>query len=170
VVWLTGLPASGKTTLALELQHRLAERGVNTVVLDSDELRRILTPEPAYTDQERDWFYGVIAALAAWLARSGVNLLIAATSHKRAYRQRARQAIARFAEVYVQCAPEICRQRDPKGLYALAEAGQAPRVPGAGAAYEPPDEPKAVVDTGQLTPGAAAAAVLAALDGRLLNC
>jgi adenylylsulfate kinase len=163
-VWLTGPPASGKSTLALELQRLLAGRGLHAVVLDSDDLRRMLTPRPTYTDAERDWFYAVVAGLAAWLTGSGVNVLIAATGHKRAYRQRAREQIQRLAEVYVQCAPDICRQRDPKGLYAFAQAGRAPRVPGLGVDYEAPLNPVAVVDTGRLSPAAAAAAVLAELQ------
>lgn len=163
VVWCTGLPASGKTTVAREMQHQLAARGVPAVLLDSDELRHVLTPKPTYAEDERDWFYGVIAYLASWLARAGVNVLIAATAHRRAYRQAARAQVERFAEVYVQCSLAECRRRDPKGIYAQAQAGQAATVPGLGSPFEPPLAPEATVDTEHLTPAEAANKVLAQL-------
>ena len=163
VVWCIGLPASGKTTMAREMQHQLAARGVRTVLLDSDELRNVLTPKPTYTEDERDWFYGVIAYLAAWLACAGINILIAATAHRRAYRQAARAQVERFAEVYVQCSLAECRRRDPKGIYARAQAGQAEHVPGLGSPFEPPLAPEATVDTEHLTPAEAANTVLAQL-------
>lgn len=164
VIWLTGLPAAGKTTLAHAMQAQLQARGVHTVVLDSDDLRAVLTPEPAYTAAERDWFYGVITYLAAWLARSGVNVLIAATANRAVYRKRARRQIARFAEVHVQCALDVCRRRDPKGIYALAEQGDADHVPGLGVAYEPPVNPEATVDTAVNLPAEAARAALIQLE------
>ena len=160
VVWLTGLPASGKSTLARLGQQKLAQSRTTALVLDSDELRDVLTPNPAYSEEERDWFYGVIVYWAAWLARNGINVLVAATAHRRAYRQDARLQIARFIEVYVQCSLEACRRRDTKGIYALADAGKAPNVPGVGSRYEPPDQPEIAVDTEQLTPQAATENIL----------
>jgi adenylylsulfate kinase len=162
--WLTGLPASGKTTLAYTLQHELARRGVRAVVLDSDALRAVLIRDPVYTAAEREWLYGVIIYLAEWLTQSGVNILIAATAHRRAYRQQARARVRRFAEVYVRCALEVCRRRDPKGVYTLAQSGRAGHVPGLGVEYELPLAPEAVVDTDRLTPAEAARVVLAQLD------
>jgi adenylylsulfate kinase len=162
-VWLTGLPASGKSTLALALQRQLATRGLPTLILDSDELRHILTPKPTYIDEERDWFYGVLAQLAVWLTRNGINVLIAATANRRAYRQAAREQIKRFAEVYVQCSLDTCRQRDAKGIYTAAQAGQAVHVPGVGSAFEPPLQPEGVVDTEQHSPAEAASMVLVQL-------
>ena len=166
-LWLTGLPASGKTTLAHALRAQLAAAGTPAVVLDGDELRGMLTPEPRYTAAERDWLYGVIADLATWLCRSGVNVLIAATANRRAYRDRARAQIDRFAEVYVRCAAAICRARDPKGLYRQAAAGTMDSLPGVGAAYEPPLAPEATVDTDHLLPDDAARMVLAQLGARV---
>jgi adenylylsulfate kinase len=159
-VWFTGLPASGKTTLARALQEQLARQGIPTLILDSDELRRILTPRPTYTAAERDWFYAALAGLAGWLTRSGINVLIAATANRRAYRQAARAEIERFAEIYVQCSLEICEQRDRKGIYTAANAGQAEHVPGLGSAYEPPLRPELVVNTEQLAPAEVASLVL----------
>lgn len=166
VIWFTGLPASGKTTLAHLVKEQLAERRIHAIVLDSDDLRAVLTPEPAYTEQERDWFYNVIAYLAAFLSANGVNVLVAATAHRRRYRDRAREQIGRFAEVFVRCSLETCKERDPKGIYTLAEAGQAESVPGVGADYESPIRPAAVIDTTNTNPLEAARSVLAQLRDR----
>lgn len=156
VLWFTGLPAAGKTTLARLCQDRLRACSCPVVVLDSDELRAFLTPKPTYSPAERDWLYGVFGSLAAWLAHEGVNVLLAATANRRRYREAARASISRFAEVWVQCDPSVCQARDPKGIYARAAAGQAPTVPGAGAGYEPPLNPEFQIATDILKPAAAA--------------
>ncbi len=148
-IWLTGLPSSGKTTLAYALKHLLIECGVEVQVLDSDDLRRKLTPHPTYSPEERDYFYDLVAFLARLLTDNGVNVLIAATASRRAYREAARARIARFAEVYVDCSPEVCRARDPKGLWKRADEGEITTLPGAGAPYEPPGSPEVRVDTDQ---------------------
>lgn len=163
-LWLTGLPASGKSALARELQQRLAQRDLHTLILDSDALRGVLTPQPTYTRAEREWFYSVIVYLAAWLVDNGLNVLIAATGHRRHYRQQARARIERFAEVYVRCPLAVCQARDPKGIYALARAGRADNVPGVGVPYEVPTAPEAAVDTDRLQVDAAGTAILAQLD------
>lgn len=159
VLWLTGLPASGKTTLAYALRQKLAADGIPAVVLDSDELRHILTPQPSYTAAERDWFYGALGQLAQIIAQNGVNVLVAATANRRRYRDQARQQITRFAELYVHCDLATCQQRDPKGIYAQAQSGAANQVPGVGSSYEPPLAPEMTVDTTQQTAVQAATAV-----------
>jgi adenylylsulfate kinase-like enzyme len=163
VIWFVGLPAAGKTTVAQVVRTQLAERNIHSVLLDSDELRTLLTPTPTYSDAERVWFYQALVGLAAWLARSGVNVLIAATANRQAYRQAARAQIARFAEVYVQCSLATCRRRDPKGIYARAAQGQAEHAPGVGSPFEPPEQPEATISTETDPPAAAATAVLAQL-------
>jgi adenylylsulfate kinase len=162
-LWFTGLPAAGKTTLARAVQKLLGERDIHTILLDSDELRRVLTPQPVYTAAERDWFYGVVAYLAAWLAGNGVNVLIAATANRRTYRAAARAQIPRFGEVFVQCSPETCRRRDPKGLYAQVQSGEIAQLPGADASYEAPLDAEVTIDTETHTPAAAAELVLTQL-------
>lgn len=164
VIWFTGLPAAGKSTLAWAVHSQLSTRSVHSVVLDSDDLRAVLTPHPSYTAQERDWVYGVIVHVSAWLARSGVNVLIAATAHRRAYRTQARQQIARFAEVAVVCDLKTCQERDPKGIYALSADNATSQVPGVGVIYEAPEHPEALVDTTQTTPTTAAEQVIAQLE------
>ena len=163
-IWLTGLPSSGKTTVAHALSRLLSERGIAVQELDSDDLRRKLTPDPTYSPEERDWFYDVVTFLAGLLTDNGVNVLIAATASRRAYRQAARDRIARFAEVYVDCSPEVCRARDPKGLWKRADKGEITTLPGAGVPYEPPQSPEVRVDAARLSVEEAARYVLARLD------
>lgn len=164
IIWITGLPASGKTTLAKNLKEQLGQRQIQAVILDSDDLRTVLTPNPAYTEEERDWFYNVIAYLAAFLANEGINVLIASTAHRRHYRNQVREQTEQFAEVYVQCQLETCQERDPKGIYALAKVGKADSVPGIGVKYERPLKPEATVDTTSTSPQEAAQLVLVQLQ------
>lgn len=166
VVWLTGPPAAGKSTLARALRRRLAAEGITSVIIDSDELRAALTPNPTYSEAEREWVYEVIAYLARWLSESGVNVLIAATGNRRRYRDELRARVARFGEVYVQSDEATRRARDPKSLYAMTDAGLIDNVPGIDAAYEPPRDPEAQVDSTHLSPEEAADAALAQLQRR----
>jgi adenylylsulfate kinase len=165
-IWLTGLPSAGKTTIAHALQDRLAERGISVQVLDSDELRKRLTPNPHYSPEERDWFYSMIAFLTELLTANGVNCLIAATAPRRAYREAARGRIERFAEVYVDCPSAVCQGRDIKGLWEQARRGRIASLPGMNAPYEPPERPDVRVDTERLSKEAAAQLILAQLEGR----
>jgi adenylylsulfate kinase len=165
-IWLTGLPSSGKTTLAHALARLLHDRAITVQILDSDELRRRLTPQPTYSPGERDWFYDTITFLAELLTANGVNVLIAATASRRAYRQAARDRIARFAEIYVDCPPKVCRARDPKGLWERADRGEIATLPGAGTPYEAPDDPDVRVDTARYSAEAAARTILRRLDDR----
>lgn len=149
VVWLTGLPSSGKSTLARRLVERLRAQGVETAVLDGDEVRAALVPEPGYAPAERDAFYATLARLAALLARQGLTVLVPATAHRRAYRDDARALSPRFLEVWLDVPAGVCRQRDAKGLYASAARGAAPDLPGAGPQYEPPANPDVIAHGGE---------------------
>lgn len=145
-VWLTGLPASGKSAIARALLARLQARGVDAAVLESDALRALLTPRPRYDEAERDLFYAAMAHLGAFLVERGVPVIFDATAHRRAYRAAARERIERFAEVFVNCPLEVCERRDPKGLYRSARQGGAASLPGAQAGYEPPERPELEVN------------------------
>lgn len=138
-VWLTGLPASGKSTIARALKSAL---GPGVALLESNELRRVLTPRPTYSPEERDAFYAAIVHVAGLLVDHGVPVIIDATGHRRAYRDAARRRIGRFLEVFVDCPVDVCAARDPKGLYHGAAAA---RLPGVGVPYEPPERPDLVV-------------------------
>jgi len=140
----------------------LAQLGVRVQVLESDELRRVLTPEPTYTERERDWFYGVMAWIGWLLVKNGANVIFDATANRRAYRERARRMIGpeRFMEVYVRCPVEVCMRRDRKGLYKMALEGKIKSLPGLQAPYEEPLEPDVVVDTSSMGPEECVEAVL----------
>lgn len=141
VVWITGLPSAGKSTLAVNLNDRLRGAGVPCCLLDGDAVRRALVPRPGYDDASRDHFYETLANLAALLAGQGLVVLVAATAHRRAYRDRARALASRFLEVWVDVPLEECRGRDAKGLYAALAEGRVSSLPGEDAAYEPPLNP-----------------------------
>jgi adenylylsulfate kinase len=161
VVWFTGLPSSGKSTLAEAVRRRLLEAGRAVVRLDGDEVRRALVPAPGYWPAERDAFYETLARLAALLAGQGVTVLVAATAHRRAHRARARELAPRFVEVHVATPAAACEARDAKGLWAAARAGRAPLLPGVGIEYEPPEGPDVVAAGGM--DAAAVEAVVARL-------
>jgi adenylylsulfate kinase len=162
-VWITGLPASGKSTLASALVRALKARGVAVAVLESDSLRRILTPHPRYTEEERDVFYGAMVYIGRLLTEHGIPVIFDATGHRREYRDRARAEIRGFIEVYVECPMEVCVSRDPKGIYRKARAGAAATVPGVQAPYQPPEHPEVVVRGDQDGPDEAARRVVATL-------
>ncbi len=144
VAWFTGLPSSGKSTLAASVAAELRARGVEAVLLDSDEVRAALQPPPGYDDASRASFYATLAHLAALVAHQGHAVLVPATAHKRAFRDDARACAPQFLEIFVDTPLDECVRRDAKGLYARGGA----QVPGAGVAYEPPLAPDVRVRPG----------------------
>jgi adenylylsulfate kinase len=162
VAWLTGLPSSGKTTLAQRVAARCRAAGLACALLDGDEVRAALRPAPGYDDASRDRFYETLARLAALLAAQGLVVLVAATAHRRAFRERARRLAPRFVEVHVATPRDVCAARDAKGLYARAAGGRAPALPGAGAEYEPPAAPDVVASGGEDEAAAARVAAICA--------
>lgn len=129
-VWITGLPASGKSTIAAKLTAQLSAQGVDVALLESDELRKIFTPHPRYDPEERDTFYRQMVYLGVLLTQHGVPVIFDATANRRVYRDWARQQISKFLEVYVECPLATCIARDPKGIYRRAREGGAETVPG----------------------------------------
>jgi len=159
-VWITGLPGSGKSSIAREVQRRLLKLGVKSRILSSDELRKRITPAPKYTEEERDFVYETLALTAKNLTDEGVNLIIDATGNRRRYRERCRGEISRFAEIYLRCSLELCIEREerrielsnaPRGIYEKAFAGRSRTVPGVGAPYEEPLNPELTVDSEELS-------------------
>lgn len=149
VVWITGLPSSGKSKFAENLRERLVARGAQPLILDGDEVRAQLVPPPGYSDEERRRFYETLGNLAALLARQGSIVLVPATAHRRAYREHARSVAPRFFEVWVDVPLEQCRQRDKKGLYAKFAEGAVEHVPGEDAVYEAPQAPDVIATGGK---------------------
>lgn len=149
VIWITGLPASGKSTFANHLYERLASLGVPACILDSDRVRDCLVPAPGYSEEERSSFYETLGRLSALLAAQGLMVLVPATANRREYRDNARHRWPRFVEVFLDVRPEECEVRDPKGLYEKSRTGRASTVPGAGAPYERPQSPDVVASGGE---------------------
>jgi adenylylsulfate kinase len=143
-VWITGLPASGKSTITAALKRQLADRGVDVAVLESDVLRKVLGGDQPYSSEGREAFYRQMVGLGSLLVEQGISVIFDATANRRAYRERARREIVRFVEVYVDVPLEVCMARDPKDIYRGATAGQATNVPGLQDPYEPPESPDVV--------------------------
>ncbi len=163
VIWFTGVPASGKSTLAVEVQKRLEAMDLPVENLDADEVRANLSPNLGYTEEARDENTKRLAWFASKLAGYGANVVIAAVSSRRRYRDRAREWCDRFVEVYVDTPLEVCQERDPKGLYARAARGEVNDIAGMHQPYEPPLDPEVHVKTADTTVEECADAVMAKL-------
>ncbi len=165
VVWLTGKPSSGKSTLAVSVRDRLAGEGAPVCLLDGDVVRVALVPRPGYDPKARDDFYATLANLAALLATQGLVVLVAATAHLRAFRERARTKAPAFVEVFVDASQQEVEQRDARGLYAAVREGRVGGVPGADLVYETPTSPEVTARGG--LDAEAVEAVLRAVHSRL---
>jgi len=165
-VWITGLPASGKSTLARALAEELEKRGTRICILESDALRKIFTPSPRYDEAERELFYGAVVHIAGLLTEHGVPVLIDATGNRRSWRDRARRTFPNFLEVFVDCPLPVCISRDPKGIYRRGLEGTASGVPGLSAEYEPPSRPDLVVRGDREDPRIAARRIAEVLSVR----
>ncbi|MCW3991713.1 MAG: adenylyl-sulfate kinase [Candidatus Bathyarchaeota archaeon] len=164
VLWFTGLPASGKTTVASIVKEELQGLGRRVELLDGDVLRRDLDPEIGFSPEDRAIHIRRVAYVSELLARNGVAVLVCLVSPYIHTRASARELVGdKFIEVYVRCSLETCISRDPKGLYRRALAGEIPNMTGIGDPYEEPPNPDVVVDTEENTAEENAAAVLAKL-------
>lgn len=150
VVWLTGLPSSGKTTLARALAASLKQRRRPVCLLDGDVMRSLISPELGYSDADRAKHYALLGRLAAELAHQGLVVLVPATAHRREYRAQARALAPHFLEVWVTTPLEECEQRDDKGLYAVALEASG-HMPGIDLLYEPPERAEVLASGGQDT-------------------
>ncbi len=142
-IWITGLPASGKSTITAALTRQLAGRGVDAAVLESDVLRKIF--DQPYSAEGREAFYRQMVFVGTLLIEHGVPVIFDATANRRIYRDRARREIGRFLEVYLDVPLAACMARDPKGIYRRAATGEAKNVPGLQDPYEPPESPDVLV-------------------------
>jgi adenylylsulfate kinase len=159
-IWLTGLPASGKSTIVAALKPQLEALDCTVEVLESDAVRRVLTPTPTYSQAERDLFYRALAFMGAKLVSHGVTVIFDATANKRAYRDFARSLIPQFIEVAVECPLELAMQRDYKGTYQRGQRGESSTVPGLQDPYEAPLHPEVAIDTTKFSANDAARKVL----------
>jgi adenylylsulfate kinase len=153
-IWITGPPGSGKSALARAVEAELAGGGRRVKRLELDEIRKTITPEPTYSDQEREIVYRALGCLAVLLVEAGTPVLIDATAHRRLWRDLVRRALPRFAEVQLVCPLEVCRQRErvrapghaPRGIYDHAGRPGA-TVPGVDIPYERALAPEVLIDT-----------------------
>ncbi len=148
VVWLTGLPSSGKTRLARRTLGALREKNLAACLLDGDEMRMAVVPGHDYAEASRRDFYKTLTNLAVLLADQGLVVLIAATAHSAAVREAARLRASKFYEVWLDVSAEDCAKRDSKGLYLAVREGRIKGIPGADVEYEKPDEPDVVAKSG----------------------
>lgn len=148
--WITGIPGSGKSTIAVALKALFPD----FVILSMDELRTSMTPEPTYLDAERDMVYRCIVSLAKKLTELNHPVIIDATGHKRRWREHARKEITHYAEIYLNCPLETGMQRErmrldrhgaPEHIYQKGEEGWP--VPGIAVPYEVPLQPELEIDT-----------------------
>jgi len=146
-VWLTGLPSSGKSTVADAVAERLAKVRARVERLDADEIRRTFWPELGYSKEDRDRNIIRAARLAAMLTRNGVVVVASFISPYRDIRRRAREIIGDFVEVYVKCPLEVCMSRDARGMYKKAVRGEIQGFTGVSDPYEEPENPEVVVQT-----------------------
>jgi adenylyl-sulfate kinase len=169
-VWMTGLPGSGKSTVAVLLKRRLEhDYGKFVEVLDGDEIRKGLSRDLGLSKQDREEHARRVSYLAKVLSRNGVISIVALISPYRVSREFARETIGtgRFVEVYVKAALSTCEKRDPKGLYAKARRGEITNMTGIQDPYEEPKAPDIIVDTENVSPEKSTEDLLAAL--RRLN-
>ena len=155
-IWITGLPGSGKSTVADEIKRMQPE----FTILRMDELRKVVTPSPTYSESERDIVYRALVYLARKLTEAGHDVIIDATGNLRKWRELARQLIPRYAEVYLRCPVDICIERErkrtdtreaPKDIYRKGAAGWP--VPGMTAPYDEPLNPELTIDAAKDTLG-----------------
>ena len=138
VVWITGLPGSGKTTVARRLEARLRKKGLKVEVFDGDEVRRNLSAGLGFSRGDRETHNKRVIYVCKLLTRNGVNCMV---------REYARTQFPKFVEVYCKCSLEECIRRDPKGLYRKAMAGEITNMTGIQDPYEEPLNPEVVIDT-----------------------
>jgi adenylylsulfate kinase len=166
-IWITGPPGSGKSAIARATMARLAERGQPIKRLELDEIRKVITPAPSYTDREREIVYRALGYMAVTLVETDTPVLIDATAHRRAWRDLVRAAIPRFAEVQLVCPLDICQERErtrpvghePRDIYRQAGRPGA-TVPGVNVPYESALTPELLIDTSQQSVDEAAGRVV----------
>lgn len=153
VIWMTGLSGSGKSTLAVNLEEELFNLGYHTYVLDGDNVRHGLNGDLGFAPDDREENIRRVGEVAKLFADSGSIVITAFISPYRKDRQRVRSIMGEgdFIEIFVDAGLEVCEERDPKGLYKKARAGEIENFTGIDAPYEEPENAEIVVDTAELS-------------------
>jgi adenylylsulfate kinase len=168
-LWFTGLSGSGKTTITTLLVKEFRRRGSKLEVLDGDIVRENLSKGLGFSKEDRDTNIRRIAFVADLLSRNGVPVITAAISPYREIRDEARAKMnGRFIEIYTKAPLEVCEERDVKGLYAKARAGEIKEFTGISDPYEPPESPEILIETDKQSPDESARQILDYLDDRNL--
>jgi adenylylsulfate kinase len=168
-LWFTGLSGAGKTTIATILVDELRKRGSKLEVLDGDIVRENLSKGLGFSKEDRDTNIRRIAFVANLLSRNGVPVITAAISPYREIRNEAREMMdSRFIEAYVKASIDVCEERDVKGLYAKARAGEIKEFTGVSDPYEPPENPELVLETEHQSPEESARQIVDYLEQREL--
>lgn len=167
-IWMTGLSGSGKSTLAVALEKTLWDRNIRAYVLDGDNIRHGLNKDLGFTPEDRNENIRRIGEVAKLFTDAGVINITAFISPYRSDRDRVRQIMAEgdFIEVFVDCPLDICEQRDPKGMYKKARAGEIKEFTGISAPYEPPLKPEITVHTDRESERESLEKILLYLDER----
>ena len=150
-IWLTGLPASGKTTIAGALAAWFREQGTLVETLDGDEIRLGLSADLGFSAEDRQNHNRRVIFVSKLLMRNGIVAIVPLISPYRQTREFARGELGRFVEVHVKCSLDECIRRDPKGLYARALRGEIKNFTGIDDPYEEPTNPEVVVETDVLS-------------------
>jgi adenylyl-sulfate kinase len=162
-LWFTGLSGSGKSTLAERIKNELVERGMKVELLDGDEIRTTLSKGLGFSKEDRDTNIRRIGFVCEILSRNGVIAIAAAISPYRDIRNEVRSRIEHFVEVYAHCPLETLVERDVKGLYRKALAGEIKQFTGVSDPYEAPEAPELMFDSSQETPEQSAEKIWAKL-------
>jgi len=163
-VWFTGLSGAGKTALAIRLEEELRRRGLKVERLDGDIVRQGLTRDLGFSKEDRDKNIERVTFVAKLLTRNGVAVLCSFISPYRAVRAKSRQEIGNFVEVYCYAPMETLIERDVKGLYKKALAGEIPNFTGVSDPYEEPENPEVKIDSSQETIEASLAKIVQKLE------
>jgi len=163
-LWLTGLSGSGKTAIAKRVERELRQRGLKVERLDGDIVRQSLTRDLGFSKEDRDQNIERVTFVAKLLTRNGVAVICSFISPYRERRARSRQEIGEFIEVYVECPVEVCAQRDVKGLYEKAFAGEIENFTGVSDPYEEPENPEIVCHTAEETVEESTAKIIVYLE------
>lgn len=163
-IWFTGLPSSGKSTIARILERRFHQEGIKCELLDGDVVRTNLSKGLGFSREDRDANIKRIGFVAHLLTRNDVMAIASAISPFREARDANRRLIGNFVEVYVKCSVEECEKRDVKGLFKKARAGEIKGFTGVDDPYEEPLHPEVVCDTEKETPEESAEKVLRKLE------